>query len=230
MLTQQQVDEIVRLYCREQFPVVEVARQLGIGRNQCYGCLRRLNLVRNYKDAKLLAVRVGRDGGTRYDIEDEQVRRMYAEERMSIREVAYVLDCSGGSVAYRVRRLGISRSRGQAIANFTRKRREKTGGKFIDGNGYVWVWCPEDERAHNGYMREHWLVWERANGRRLPKGWLVHHLNGNKQDNVPGNLVAMSKKKHRLVIPLMQRRIRFLETVNKNLLILQEIQEVGSEQ
>ena len=46
-----------------------------------------------------------------------------------------------------------------------------------------------------GYTSEHHLVWEIANGP-LPKGMVVHHLNGNKADNRLENLLALSRGHH----------------------------------
>lgn len=63
------------------------------------------------------------------------------------------------------------------------------GGRIIDSDGYVKVYCPEDPRAQNGrYMREHVLVMEAYLGRRLRKGENVHHINGVRTDNRPENL------------------------------------------
>ena len=55
------------------------------------------------------------------------------------------------------------------------------------------------------------LVWEREHGKTLPKRWVVHHLNGVKDDDRPENLTAMPSKKHMLLIPEKEKRIRNLE-------------------
>jgi len=67
----------------------------------------------------------------------------------------------------------------------------------------------------SGYVYEHILVWEKANGRPLPDGYVVHHLNGLKYDNRPENLVAIPKGKHhfRLFYMELQKRIRQLESI-----------------
>jgi hypothetical protein len=40
------------------------------------------------------------------------------------------------------------------------------------------------------------LVWEKTHGQPLPKGWVVHHLNGIKDDNRPDNLLACTRGEH----------------------------------
>jgi hypothetical protein len=67
------------------------------------------------------------------------------------------------------------------------------GGRIIDGDGYVRIWAPEDERSNCGrYMKEHTLVMEAILGRRLFHGENVHHMNGNRVDNRPENLELWS--------------------------------------
>jgi hypothetical protein len=65
------------------------------------------------------------------------------------------------------------------------------------------------------YRAEHILVWEEAHGKPLPKGWVVHHLNGIKDDNRPENLLALSRGAHHKhpfpSIEPYQARIRELE-------------------
>lgn len=73
--------------------------------------------------------------------------------------------------------------------------------KVIASNGYVLV---RVGKAHHladcrGYAYEHRLVAEQKLGRRLNKGEMVHHINGNKQNNAPENLeVCESAAEHLL--------------------------------
>ncbi len=46
------------------------------------------------------------------------------------------------------------------------------------------------------YWPEHHAVWERVYGKKLPKTWVIHHLNGVKDDNRPENLAAMPHHEH----------------------------------
>lgn len=71
------------------------------------------------------------------------------------------------------------------------------GGKMVTRKGYVMLHEPEHHRADKrGYVMEHILVWEKANGRELPKGWVVHHIDGVKNNNSPENLQAMTASEH----------------------------------
>jgi hypothetical protein len=52
-------------------------------------------------------------------------------------------------------------------------------------------------RLNGRKIKYHRFVWERANGRKLRRGEIVHHKNGNKRDNRPENLeVVASAAEH----------------------------------
>jgi len=64
------------------------------------------------------------------------------------------------------------------------------GGKRIDKDGYILIWNKKHPHCdYHGYVREHRLVMEKALGRYLSLTEVVHHKNGNKQQNVISNLV-----------------------------------------
>jgi len=60
---------------------------------------------------------------------------------------------------------------------------------------------------------EHHLVWEKANGKYLPENWIVHHINGIRDDNRIENLMAMPANSHSSLAVLheTQKRVRTLE-------------------
>ncbi len=95
------------------------------------------------------------------------------------------------------------------------KRRAENNGNWKNGrtmnSGYVFVRVGH-VRGQGAYRPEHCLVWEEANGP-IPKGWVIHHLNGVKTDNRLSNLAAMPRNSHHpdhLAKPY-QQRIRELE-------------------
>lgn len=51
----------------------------------------------------------------------------------------------------------------------------------------------------SGYVPEHRLVWEQANGKRLDKNQVVHHIDGNPSNNDPANLIALTNKEHAIL-------------------------------
>ena len=70
-------------------------------------------------------------------------------------------------------------------------------GKSLDANGYVTL----TSKAHGqGYgRREHRVVAEAMLGRSLLRSEVVHHLNHDKADNRPENLVVLPRSEHQRV-------------------------------
>ncbi len=82
--------------------------------------------------------------------------------------------------------------------------------------GYVIAYSPSHQRANeNGYVYEHILIWEKWNNKFLPKGWVIHHLNGIKDDNRITNLQALPNKKHSFILEVKSKRIQELEALLK---------------
>lgn len=80
------------------------------------------------------------------------------------------------------------------------------GGRFVDATGYVRVLPPPDYAGscgrigRAGYVLEHRYVAEQMLGRPFKRGEVVHHINGEKTDNRPDNLMVLSSvSAHRLL-------------------------------
>lgn len=74
--------------------------------------------------------------------------------------------------------------------------------KSVDSNGYILVFAPDwySGQRYDGKIFEHILVYCEHNGYAfLPKGMVVHHLDCNKQNNHPDNLVLVSIQDHRRI-------------------------------
>ena len=65
-------------------------------------------------------------------------------------------------------------------------------------NGYNTLYKITEGRVayEDGYILEHRLVYEIAHGTKLPKGVSIHHINHNRSDNRPENLVALTQSEH----------------------------------
>lgn len=59
--------------------------------------------------------------------------------------------------------------------------------------GYFQFW----DNARGAWVFVHRRVAEKRAGGALPRGAVVHHINGNKRDNRPANLEVMTKGAHR---------------------------------
>lgn len=51
-------------------------------------------------------------------------------------------------------------------------------------------------RTVNGLVYEHILIWQKHHGRKLPRGWVVHHIDEDPLNNDVTNLEAMPHGKH----------------------------------
>lgn len=81
------------------------------------------------------------------------------------------------------------------------------GGRFINSEGYVLIRFSHHPRTANNYnyVFEHILVAEKALGKHLPAGAVIHHINGNKADNRPDNLVICPDRAYHALIHQRQR-------------------------
>lgn len=165
-------------------------------------------------------------------ITDQELERMYVLEQKSCFEISEEKGGLNVSTLYkRMDRLGIlRRSKSQAMILAYQKNRQKVhlplngkgpnspawkGGRWKTKKGYIVVYSPghHHAQAHGKYVFEHILIWEKAHNMKLPKGWVIHHFNGIKDDNRSQNLTAMPRKKHhnQMFILELQNRIRKLE-------------------
>lgn len=74
------------------------------------------------------------------------------------------------------------------------------GGRSVASNGYILI---RVGRSHHladvrGYAYEHRLVAEKKLGRALAAGEVVHHIDGNKQNNNPANVQVMPSMAHHM--------------------------------
>lgn len=189
----------------------EVGRRLG----HHHGVIR-YHLIRN-------GVNIRSYGESRrLKIPSEKIAEMY-KTGMSAVEISKELDITYQCVYDRLSEVGVkTRNRKEQIAMMIKRgtynvkkgkdHKNWNGGMSIDGNGY------RNINTNGKYILEHKLVWEKENGK-LSEGWIIHHMNGDKQDNRIENLTAMPRKNHspKTIIEPFRQRIRYLEQEVKKL-------------
>jgi hypothetical protein len=82
---------------------------------------------------------------------------------------------------------------GQRRAWQSKRQRLPIGTKRVDGSGYVVV---KVEPGAGRWVQEHILVVQEILGRSLSAKEIVHHINGDRQDNRAENLYICRDKKH----------------------------------
>jgi hypothetical protein len=69
------------------------------------------------------------------------------------------------------------------------------GGRYIDKDGYIRIAYPNHPFcAANGSICEHRLIMEGVLGRYLTDSEVVHHIDGDKQNNDPKNLMLLNSR------------------------------------
>ena len=144
----------------------------------------------------------------------EILKKLYYQDKMRPADIAKYFNCSECAVWNEMRRQGWEwRGVKEAHAHLDgNKNPAWKGGGYKAKTGYVFVYSGEGEPKKR-HLREHRVIWEQTYGKPLPKDWIVHHLNGIRDDNRMENLYAMPRGGHtRLEIAeAYKKRIRQLE-------------------
>lgn len=122
-----------------------------------------------------------------YLVDQARLRELIEDKCLQQWKAAEVLGVSVSCVERNCKRLGLKTQRTgpRSGAGHTNWR----GGRKFDGK-YWHVWDPgHPNSTKSGYVAEHRKVMSAKIGRALTKNEVVHHIDGNPQNNDPSNLM-----------------------------------------
>lgn len=157
-----------RLYIEECKPIHKVAEELGIATGTVFNYLRIYNIKTRPPHKGMLG----------------KTHKIDSKKAISVKN-------TGRRLSDEVKEKISKSHKGKRYA------KNKWGGhKKARKDGYIGVYVPEHPYANkDGYVMEHRLVMEEMLGRYLKENEIVHHINSNREDNRPENLMIFNSTK-----------------------------------
>lgn len=158
---------LIKLYIDEQKPMHRIADELGVSITTVFNYLKKYGIeTRSKKDTFTFK-------GRKQSKEVIEIIRKTHKGKVLSKETKEKISES---------HKGLNRTNNKWNAHV--KNRE---------DGYIQVYKPEHPHANkDGYVMEHRLVMEEVLGRYIKENEVIHHINRNRKDNRPENLMIFS--------------------------------------
>lgn len=204
--------ELEELYLGQHLTLDEICKHIGCkSRLTAQHILNKHGISTNANERTSFAKRGGRT--------DEEFKEFlikeYIQNKRSMTSIAHELHISWVIVSKYLDKYKISKR-----TKSEQQRKEGSvnwhGGKNIRSNGYIEIYCPDHPNANvRKYVYEHQLVAESKLKRYLKKGEVVHHIDFNKSNNSPDNLIVLTNDNHLKLHGLLRKGLSFQEAIKK---------------
>ena len=199
---------LTELYIKKNMTAKEIANEVARVYGKIYTVASIYNCLGKYQLKRLKSDTNAFING--FHIEESVLRKYYLEENLTQKQVAEKLNCTFSTVRRYVQEYNLHKHSPYYFSDI-----------YICKEGYVWLkikslsneqkkWAKKISK-NTCVVQEHRLVMCMYLQRVLATTEIVHHINGNKQDNRIENLEIYSRSTHVKVIPKLQKRIRELE-------------------
>lgn len=131
-------------------------------------------------------------------INKEFLYNQYWIKDRSMQDIAIIISCHVSTIKRAFKKYNIKlKTRKESYKNkIGENALHWKNGRVKTMYGYIKVYCVRPGAQNGRYVLEHRLVMEKHLGRRLNRKEIVHHKNGNKEDNQIKNLLLTTHIEH----------------------------------
>lgn len=127
----------------------------------------------------------------------EELRRLHCEEHVTAEDIGKMYGCGATTVRRQLVAAKLNKGRGKARKKRGPENPNWRGGVTTDGGGYVLIRDPSHPNARcNGYVAAHRRAGAEKLGRPLLPTEEAHHIDGNKKNNSPDNIMVIERGPH----------------------------------
>lgn len=219
---------LTQKYIDECMPGQDIADELGVSVYSVWRALRKHGIKTRKRTS-------------RYPIlnDREWLYDQYIVQKKSMKTIAKEVGCSPGVIHSHLNAKGISTRpirESVAIAGNQERRGANhpnwKGGRKELKTGYVYIYSPDHPYAtKQGYVFEHRLIAEEKIGHYLTPYEVVHHMDGDRTNNDPDNLVVKKRHEHvsdhfKASHEVLELRQRAMNREEEKKLLLEKIEEL----